>query len=375
MTISIIGGGIGGLTAGIALKSKGYKVVIYESANKLKTVGAGIILGCNAMQVYQHLGLDKQMADKGNAINSMSVTDHNLKNLTSLTLDYFVDKYKIGNYAIHRADLHQILLDQFEEGEVVFGKRLDSLNQETLKLHFDDGSDAAYEILIGADGIHSKVREFIFPGKSKIRKAGQLCWRGVVDYQLPDEYKNEFREAWGLGNRVGHGQINEGQVYWFALINYKGALKDYNNANWKKLFSNFDPLLQELISNTDDGNIHLGEMTELEQLDNWYNDNVCLIGDAAHAMTPNMGQGAGQSIEDAWALANAISEHNADVRMAFPAFQKYRKKKVSKIVSNSWHIGNISQLESPFWLGFRNAAMRVTPAFLGKSALKETFEI
>ena len=195
MTISIVGAGIGGLTAGIALKSKGYRVVVYEAAAALKTVGAGIILGCNAMQVFKNLGLDNQMAHKGNSINSMSITDNNLNTLSSIGLEYFVDKYKIGNYAIHRADLHQILLDQFEDGEVVFGKRLSTLDAEKQKLIFDDGCEADYEIVIGADGIHSKVRESILPNRSKIRKAGQLCWRGVVDYQLPNKKSHLLQKS------------------------------------------------------------------------------------------------------------------------------------------------------------------------------------
>ncbi len=375
MIISIIGGGIGGLTLGLALKANGFRVKIYEAAEEIKTVGAGIILGCNAMQVFQHLGIDKHFAEKGNVIKGMSITNEKLKDLSAMSLDYFVDKYGIGNHAIHRADLHQVLLNQLGDEDVIYGKRLKSVDTSSRQLFFEDGKEADYDILIGADGIHSKVRESVFPGQAKIRKSGQVCWRGVVDYQLPANNKNTFRESWGIASRIGHGQINERQVYWFALLNFEGDLKDYNNPNWRASFKDYDPLLVDLLNKTPDDQIHVGEMTELKGLANWYKGEVCLIGDAAHAMTPNMGQGAGQAIEDGLALANAMKKHRGDIVKSFSTFQAYRKRKVDKIVKNSWRIGNIAQLKSPFWCGFRNAFMRTTPAFVGRNALKETFEI
>lgn len=375
MIISIVGGGIGGLTLALALKANGFKVKIYEAAKEVKTVGAGIILGCNAMQVYQQLGIAKHFADKGNPVESMSITNQKLKDLSDIQLDFFVKKYGIGNHAIHRADLHQVLLDQLDQDELKLGKKLKSLDVLSNQLQFEDGQKESYDILIGADGIHSKVRESIFPNKSKIRKAGQVCWRGVVDYKLPNLNKNQFREAWGIASRFGHGQINEKQVYWFALLNFEGELKDYDNPTWRKYFDDYDPLVKDLLNITPDDQIHIGEMTELTGLDDWYSGNVCLIGDAAHAMTPNMGQGAGQAIEDGLALTNSLKAHNDNVEKAFSSFQVYRKKKVDKIVKNSWMIGNIAQLQNPFLCGFRNAFMRTTPAFVGRNALKETFDI
>lgn len=371
---TIIGAGIGGLTLGVALKQQGFKVKIFESAKKIEVVGAGIILGCNAMQVFRNLGLAKKVAEKGNLIERMSITDQKLKNLSSISLEYFVDKYKIANYAIHRADLHKILLGEFDEGEVIFGKKLIDIDIVERKLNFEDGTDESFQLLVGADGVQSIVRKSIF-GAQEIRKAGQICWRGVVEHPMPEEHINEFRESWGKGARIGHGRINNQLIYWFGLINSVQAPEMHEDDDLESLFNAFDPFLNEMIAKTDKSNLHIGEMTDLKLLKYWYKDRICLIGDAAHAMTPNMGQGAGQAIEDAFALANQLSDAKGDYLVAFPEYQKYRKKKVDKIVKTSWSIGNMAQMENKFLIGVRNIFMKMIPTFVSRNALKETFKI
>jgi len=375
MKVTIIGAGIGGLTAGIALKQKGMSVKIYEAASEFKTMGAGIILGCNAMQVYRELGIMEQLQAKGNPLNRLSVTDHQLKNLSSISLDYFVQKYKLGNYAIHRADLHEVLIDQFDDGDIELGKRLHVLDKSNNSLEFEDGTQESYEILIGADGIHSKVRQGLFVEEGEIRSAGQMCWRGVLNFQLPSEFKDEFREAWGRSSRLGHGQINEHQVYWFALTNSDKTAESFKGSDWRKEFEDYDPLIKKLLADTPDSAVFTAPITDLKKLSKWYEKNVCLIGDAAHAMTPNMGQGAGQAIEDGLALARAMSNNLENVEQAFSEYQNYRYRKVQQIVNNSWRIGGIAQLNAPILIAIRNAMMRITPSSAGHKGLLKTFEI
>lgn len=373
--VTIIGAGIGGLSLGIALKQKGFKVKIYEAIEVFKPLGAGIILGCNAMQVYRTLGLMDALMEKGNPLFRLSVTDHHLQNLSSISLDYFVEKHKVGNYAIHRADLHQVLLDQYEEGEVVLNKRIVGLHVGDNEIKFEDGGKDVYEVLVGADGIHSRVRKEIFSMEYKIRSAGQMCWRGVVDYRLPNEYKGEFREAWGKANRFGFGQINGKQVYWFALIDSSEKAAFYQGKNWRKHFASYDPLVKDLLEKTPDSAIYTDGIADLDQLKTWFEGNVCLIGDAAHAMTPNMGQGAGQSIEDALALARFLAQNKNHVEQGFQEFQNYRKKKVKQIIDNSWRIGKIAHAKSSIAISLRNAMMKFTPESVSRKAMSKTFEI
>ena len=375
MKVIIIGAGIGGLSLGIALKQKGFLVEIFESASAFKTVGAGIILGCNAMQVYRELGIMDALVEKGNSLIRLSVTDHNLNKLSSVSLNYFVQKYQVGNYAIHRSDLHEILLKQFNKEEVRLNMRLSSIDKTSNTIEFENGEKRKYEILIGADGIHSQVRKGLFSKRYKINSVGQMCWRGVVDYSLPIKYKQEFREAWGKGSRVGHGQINDQQVYWFALINSSEQADSFKDRNWRAYFDSYHTLIKELLDKTPDSQIHTAPITELEQLEKWYDGNVCLIGDAAHAMTPNMGQGAGQSIEDAFVLARCLEANVNEVEVGFAAFQTYRIKKVRGIINNSRRIGNIAQVGSPIFISLRNTIMKLTPDSAGLKAMEKTFEI
>ena len=375
MEVVIIGAGIGGLSLGIALKKQGISVKIYEATSEFKVVGAGIILGCNAMQVYRELGLIDQLKAKGNSLTRLSITDERLHKMSSVSLDSFVERYQVGNYAIHRADLHQILLSQFNKGEVILNKRMIELDSENNKVQFEDGEIKSYEVLVGADGIHSQVRQRMFGKNFKLRTAGQICWRGVLEYEMPAEYRNEFREAWGKGTRIGHGQINDKQVYWFALINSSNKPESFIGTEWRKHFMDFDPMLQVLLEKTTDADIHVGALTDLEVMDKWYRDNICLIGDAAHAMTPNMGQGAGQAIEDALALARFLSGNKANVEKGFSDFQHYRIKKVNQIVNNSWRIGKLAHTKSSLMISLRNFLMKMTPESAGRKAMEKTFEI
>lgn len=375
MEVSIIGAGIGGLTLGIALKRHGISVKVYEAAAEIKQVGAGIILGCNAMQVYRSIGIMDALMAKGNSLSRLSVTDNALNNLSSVSLDYFVEKHKVGNYAIHRADLQDVLLSQYDSHEVILNKKLIRLDRAKNELYFEDGSVDSYKVLIGADGIHSTVRKQIFKQEYKIRSAKQMCWRGVIDFRLDAPFKHEFREAWGKSCRIGHGQINERQVYWFALINSEAKVDSFKGNEWKHHFDNFDPLLKKLLATTPDKDIHVAPITDLELLDKWYDQNVCLIGDAAHAMTPNMGQGAGQAIEDAFALARFLAIEHENVTDAFEKYQDYRYKKVKSIVKNSWSIGKLSQIRSGVLRGLRNGLMKLTPESVGLKGMEKTYEV
>jgi 2-polyprenyl-6-methoxyphenol hydroxylase-like FAD-dependent oxidoreductase len=352
--ISIIGAGIGGLTLAITLKQRGLECHVYEASSELRPVGAGIIIANNAMQVFKKLGLDQKISAAGNKLSFMKITDAQLKNLSVINLNTYEQKYGVHNIAIHRGELQKILVNELGLENISLSKRLARIeNTSPIQLTFEDGSSIESDVVFGADGIKSIVRNQLWPN-TKHRNAHQYCWRGICEIDLPEQYHNELNEAWGQGKRIGFVKIGDRKVYWFALSNNDVS------TNLVDHFSEFHPDILEVIRSTKEKQIIASEIQDLVKLDSWHDGNVCLIGDAAHATTPNLGQGACQAIEDAYAIGKLLDEGSM-LQNTFDTFEKRRRKKVNQIVNTSWMLGKIAHWENPFMVGLRNGLFRMTP--------------
>lgn len=373
MQVDIIGSGIGGLTAAIALEQKGFYPKIYEQAKTLKTLGAGIILASNAMQVYKKLGLAEELKSHGICLDSMNITDDKLQVLSKVDLTYFKDKYNIQSLAIHRGKLQQVLLNNLKRTEVVLDHKLQHIRKHDSGCHldFENGKSINSSLVIGADGIHSKIRNALFP-KSKIRSMKQVCWRGVTKFELPASYKNQLNEAWGLGDRFAFVQFSPNHIYWYAVKSYVDSKDEFSEGQLSQYFSQYPSIVQEIIKTTPANSLHTSVMQDLKPIKKWYDDFVCLLGDAAHATTPNMGQGACQSIEDAYVLADCLSKQN-DIN-AFKSYQNLRIAKAHQVVKQSWQIGKMSHWTNPLGVLFRNTMLKIMPDKLTQMQLEKLFE-
>lgn len=374
MTVDIIGAGIGGLTTAIALLQKDVNVRIYEQTDELKPVGAGIILAINAMQVYQKLGLRSLVGKRGNPISSMNITTSDLVPLSSIDLKCFETKYGCQTIAIHRATLQQILTEHLKSDTLNLGYKLTEIENSGNEniLRFENGKEIASKITLGADGLNSTVRKQLFPN-TKIRKAFQVCWRGVVNISLSPKYQNELNEAWGKGDRFGFVQIAPNVVYWYALKSFRQELKQDSLEKLSQCFEKYDQAIKDIINNTPAANIHTATIDDLQPIKNWYKGNICLIGDAAHATTPNMGQGACQAIEDANILSECLKKY--EVEMAFTTFQKLRNPKVRRIVNTSWQIGKMSHWKNPIAMSLRNQFVKRIPKNISRRQSEEIFKL
>lgn len=373
MEIDIIGGGIGGLTTAIALRQKGHQIRVFEQAPALRTVGAGIILGNNAMQVYDELGLRPALEQAGYPIERMSITDRSLRDISSMDLRPFATRFGFSNLAIHRAALQQTLVAALPSDCLLLGNQLTKISTEPpYQLQFSDGSAAISPALVAADGLRSLVRQRFFP-ETRIRQAGQLCWRGVVDYSLPERFHRAFAEAWGPGVRFGFGPIAEGQVYWFAVAK-ESLTQTYEEAFWPELFRDFHPLVRQLIEATPKDSVHRDALADLRPIRQWTIGHLCLLGDAAHATTPNMGQGAGQAIEDARVLAACLDQED-DPSTAFQRYQRIRRPKAHWVVKNSWRLGQVAHWQGPLWVGLRNQLLRMSPPSVSRRTLERSFRL
>ncbi len=374
MHIDIIGAGIGGLTASIALSKKGISSQIFEQAPFVKPVGAGIILANNAMQVYEMLGLKDKIREAGNPISRINITDKSLKSISTTDLGYFEKKYDVQNIAIHRGALQEILTHQIPPESISLNHQLRSIQKpdKSYEVEFSNGTRKQMKVLIGADGIHSKVRDQLF-FNSVIRQTNQVCWRGVLNFSLPKSYQHELNEAWGKGDRFGFVQISEQQVYWYALKTFEYGPEEFKVENLSDYFGSFDPLILEIIKNTHINSIYTSTISDLTPRKNWSYAGVCLIGDAAHATTPNMGQGACQAIEDAYCLAECLAKYPHE--KAFSVFETLRIKKAHQVVKTSWMLGKMAHWRNPLAINARNLLMKLTPKALNRMQSKKIFEL
>lgn len=370
MEIAIIGAGIGGLTTALALKKAGISFTIYESADELKPVGAGIILAMNAMRVYSDLGMADKIARNGNRISIINLTKPNFGKLSSNDLGFFEKQYNVSTTAIHRADLHKVLAEEVGQEYIVLGKRLQNIirTENNHRLEFEDGTSAEAQYIIGADGIRSVVRTLLFPD-SEYRDAGQWCWRGVADtIEGLETYQHEATEAWGKGTRFGFVRLNDRQVYWYFLVDKDRAEADSDIMPFLK---EYHPSVAQIIKATPKENWFVSPIVDLKPIQQWNLNNVCLMGDAAHATTPNLGQGACQAIEDAYILGKLLQKHS--INEAFRLYPLLRKQKAHAVVNMSWKIGKLSHLRNPLAIAFRNFVMKATPDYLNRKQLEKLF--
>lgn len=367
--ISIIGAGIGGLTLGNILKQQNLDFTIYESAPEIKPVGAGIMMAVNAMQIFEKIGLKEKIENAGNKIHGIFITDEKLKTISTTNVLALEKKFNSCNVAIHRADLQNILAENIGFENIKLDYNLNKIDKkENYLLKFENGNEIESKIVFGADGIHSKIRNQILQ-TGKIRNAKQKCWRGLTDFNLPEKYDHHALEIWGKGKRFGFVKLSENKVYWYALINENNYRE---NINLIETFRDFDPLVLQILEATKPENIILNDIIDLAPIPKWFADNLCLIGDAAHATTPNMGQGACQSIEDAYIIGKLLAK-SKDFNSIFEEFQKIRRKKVDHIVNTSWKIGKLSQWENGNLI--RNFLMRSIPESFNQKMIEKILQL
>ncbi len=381
MKIAIIGGGIGGLTTAIALKQSGIDFEIFEAAPELKPVGAGIVMASNAMQVFQRLGIEKKIMDAGLEIVEACVVDQSFKMISDLAVkEKIAPRYGIGSYALQRGRFQQALLTEIDSNKIHLNKRISSLIQHAgnVELKFNDGSTAEADLVIGADGIKSVVRKNLF-GEMPLRYSGQTCWRGIARYTLPPDKSMHSYEMWGKqkGLRFGFVPTSANEVYYFTTLYSPPHQMDEPGQVKNKLlnlYSSFGSLPQQLIEATPEASIIRSDINDFVPIKNWWKGRVALIGDAAHATTPNLGQGGCQAVEDAFVIARCLKENPAP-EIAFKKYQTIRYQKALHVVTLSWNLGKMTNLANPILQSMRNGLMRSIPESMSVKQLDKVLRL
>ena len=367
MSGMIVGAGIGGLSAAIAMQRRGMPVQLYEAASALSPVGAGIVLPPNAMNILERYGLAEQVRGHGAPIESFVMLDRHGRTISKIAARYTQNRGTHQAVAIHRGRLQQVLLDALRPNTLFTGKTLvqTSTHADRAEAIFSDGTKASSEFMVGADGIRSAVRKLLFPA-STLRYSGQTCWRGVAALTLPVQWINQFTEIWGVGGVFGFAPISETQVYWYATQKVVADGSDDTDHIKQMLTDTYASLLEPiaaLIAHTEVTHIIRNDLIDLAPLKSWARGRAVLIGDAAHAVLPNLGQGGAQAIEDSWVLGEMLASSKS-CEEAFMRYQKMRLARARKIAGISRNLANISSLCNATMCDIRDALFRRIPAFV-----------
>ena len=353
--------GIGGLCTAISLQNYGIAVEVYEQAPEPRAAGAGLTLWANAIRALRQMGADKAIAtayreDKGNAIHRW-----NGEVLSAIDAHILESQYGSVTIAVHRVDFMHALTAQV--GDVIhYGKRLTQYTQDanSITASFEDGTQTSGDILIGADGIHSIVRQQMFPDAYPMFR-GYAAWRAVLPF-AHSRVNQMWGETWGRGARFGIVPLSDERVYWFAPVNRpQNSPFDDHKAALMEVYGNWHNPIPAIIDETPDDALLYNDIEDLDPLSTWIDGRAVLLGDAAHAMTPNMGQGACQAIEDAVALAEALRQYQ-HFEVAFDAYERKRLSHTRKVVMRSRKIGQMGQLSNPVLVKLRDTITRATPS-------------
>lgn len=348
----VVGAGIGGLTAAVALRRAGWRAVVLERAERFAPVGAGISVFPNAVHCLRGLGL----ADRIDAVPAMrsagSVHTWRGARITSADTSLLEQRFGAPLLIVHRAALHELLLD----ADVVrLGAEVTGFAQDAagVTVRLANGEELRGDVLIGADGLRSVVRESVI-GDSAPRYAGYLAWRGIAEGTGP------VGEFWGPGALFGAMPLPGGLVYWFGTKRVPEGGQDTpaeRKAEALATFADWAPGIPALIAATPEAAILRNDICDRAPHRGWSRGRVTLLGDAAHPMTPHLGQGACQAIEDAAALGACLSESDT-VPAALADYERKRFTRTAQLVRRSRLAGRVTQTRDPLLRLGRDAVLR-----------------
>jgi 2-polyprenyl-6-methoxyphenol hydroxylase-like FAD-dependent oxidoreductase len=356
----VVGGGIGGLTAAVALLRAGLEVRVFERAEELRAVGAGISIWANAVRALERVGLGDAVGGLGAEIG-VEVRSWRGDLLTAMPAS---EMRRLGgaNLALHRADLQTALLSALPEGTIRTGSRFVRFENGAGQVvaHFADGREERGDLLVGADGLFSTVREQLH-GDGRPRYAGYTAWRGVAVPGRELVPEGGDLGLMGRGSEFGLANIGRGRFYWYLTKNAPEGEGDdpagRKGEVLERLRGWYGPA-PEAVEVTDEEAILRSDIYDREPLGEvWGRGRVTLLGDAAHPMTPNLGQGACQAIEDAVVLAHSLAERPAED--ALRHYEGRRAGRTAMIQHRSRLAGRwFFQLENPIVCRLRDAAFK-----------------
>jgi 2-polyprenyl-6-methoxyphenol hydroxylase-like FAD-dependent oxidoreductase len=349
----IVGGGIAGLTLAAAFRAQGFEIDLIERNSTWRALAAGMAIQPNAMRALRALELDGAVADRGMTLHHWSFCDRQGELLCKIDLQDFWKG--VGPFiGIERTKLQQALLIGVAAVPCRLGISVTALLQDHdgVSICFSDGSSGRYDLVVGADGISSGIRELAF-GTNPPVGAGHIAWRSIV--QMRPAKLSDLRFFFGDQCFFGLCPVGGGHTYGFGHVAEPHFHDDVRGrlARLRRRFNGFAEPVQEFLAALEhDEQVHCSTVEWVDQ-EQWHRGHVVLIGDAAHASSPMMGQGGGMAVEDACVLTECLRSAKT-VEVALDRYVLRRKPRVRWVQQESLSVSQIIALPSEA----RNAALR-----------------
>ena len=345
LSIAIVGAGMGGLAAAAALRRVGIDVMVYEQASQFARIGAGIQIGCNAMKVLRQLGLEQRLRAQSFYPRSWNNRDWKTGDIKFDMIfgESAEEKFGAPYLLAHRGDLHAALASIVPPECVRLSHKLTGLDEvaDGIRLSFANGETVTADAVIGADGVHSLVRDILF-GTSAVNFTGRIAYRTTYPAALLDGFKiDDCTKWWGEDRHIViyYVKPDRSEVYFvtsqpepeFKIESWsaKGDVRELRAA-----FKGFDRQVETVLAACPD--VHKWAIVDRDSLARWADGNVTLLGDACHPMTPYMAQGAAMAIEDAAVLSRCLEGVARDgIADAFRRFEATRRERTAHVQQTS----------------------------------------
>jgi len=353
--VVIIGAGMGGMSAAIALRQIGIETAVYERVTENKPVGAAISVWSNGVKCLNYLGLQEETAELGGIVETMSYIDaHTGETMCRFSMQPLIDEVGQRPYPIARAELQSMLMQAYGFDHINFGMKMVSVENDTTgttaKATFADGTTVTADVIIGADGASSITREYVLGAPVTRRYAGYVNFNGLVDTDDTIGPATEWTTYVGEGKRVSVMPVAGGRFYFFFdVVEPEGLPYERGTARevLRSHFAGWAPGVQTLIDKLDPQTTNRVEILDLDPFHTWVKGRVAVLGDAAHNTTPDIGQGGCSAMEDAIELQWAFKDHPDDVHAALAAYQSARTERAGELVLRARKRCDVTHAKDP----------------------------
>ncbi|GAA2221440.1 NAD(P)/FAD-dependent oxidoreductase [Streptomyces amakusaensis] len=368
--VAVVGAGIGGLTAAVALRRLGVGVRIYERATELRAAGSALSVMGNAIGALRSLGIDLGLEKRGQVIETFSIRDTRGELIRDLPIRAVTERLGVPSVCITRADLQEALLEGIGDVPLTLGAALSGYEAGEahgpggpgVTLRFEDGSEARADAVIGADGFNSAVRRQL-AGPEESRDGGYICWLAVVPFEHPALRPGYVGHYWGAGRRFGLVDVGHGRYYWWGTKNMPAARSygwDGGKDEIAGVYAGWADEVTEIIRATPAEAVLAVPSRDRAFLERWGEGPVTLLGDAAHPMLTSLGQGSAMAVEDAVVLARGLAAAPGDPAAAFRAYEDERRERTRGMVAASRSLSELEQLSDPGECTLRDERLRLT---------------